>query len=96
MVDQEYAMEHAIITVLVASYRETKCPQTLVNLFTKAKHPERVRIGVIQQNKPEDIDCQTGMCNILADALKGDGEACKYRDQVRMVRMDASEAKGPV
>jgi hypothetical protein len=39
--------------VLVASYRETKCPRTLVNLFTKAKHPERIRIGIIQQNKDE-------------------------------------------
>ena len=89
-------MEHGIITVLVASYRETKCPQTLVNLFTKAKHPERVRIGVIQQNKAEDIDCQTGMCNLLADPANGADTTCKYRDQVRMVRMDASEAKGPV
>ena len=35
------------------------------------------------------------MCNLLADPMVGADE-CKFRDQVRMVRMDASEAKGPV
>eukprot|EP00038_Savillea_parva_P025430 m.47631 g.47631 ORF g.47631 m.47631 type:complete len:559 (-) comp6913_c0_seq1:59-1735(-) len=95
MFDRERAMEHGIITVLVAAYRETKCPKTLVNLFTKAKHPDRIRIGVIQQNKEdEDVDCQRGMCELLGKPANA--EECPYFNQVRMVRMKHTEAKGPV
>ncbi len=29
--------------------------RTLFNLFTKARHPERVRVGVVQQNRDGDM-----------------------------------------
>jgi hypothetical protein len=34
----------------IASYRDPLCPKTLYNLFTKSKHPEKIRVRVIQQN----------------------------------------------
>ena len=72
-----------LLQVLIASLRETRCPDTLVSIFTKvcilvsfllfllltlprfpispsdkAKNPERVFFGVVQQNGPGDVDCQ--------------------------------------
>eukprot|EP00041_Stephanoeca_diplocostata_P030485 m.923599 g.923599 ORF g.923599 m.923599 type:complete len:185 (-) comp23766_c1_seq16:2299-2853(-) len=57
MVDVDDAVQHATITVLVAAFREQKCPKTLADLFTKAKNSDRIRIGVIQQNAESDLDC---------------------------------------
>lgn len=34
----------------IASYRDPLCPKTLYHLFTKSKHPEKIRVRVIQQN----------------------------------------------
>ena len=45
------------IIVLIASFRETRCKDTLFSFFSKAAHPNRVRIGVVQQNEQNDPDC---------------------------------------
>ncbi|NDE17553.1 hypothetical protein EBZ80_21770 [bacterium] len=46
------------IFVSVASYRDKHCPRTITNLFETAEHPERVRVGICQQNKAgADIGC---------------------------------------
>eukprot|EP00041_Stephanoeca_diplocostata_P030484 m.923519 g.923519 ORF g.923519 m.923519 type:complete len:630 (-) comp23766_c1_seq12:504-2393(-) len=102
MVDVDDAVQHATITVLVAAFREQKCPKTLADLFTKAKNSDRIRIGVIQQNAESDLDCLQGMCELLgtpvsaSDLHAGIARDCKYFHQVRMVRMKDTEAKGPV
>ena len=39
-----------LLHVGIASYRDPLCPKTLYNMFTKSKHPEKLRVRVIQQN----------------------------------------------
>ena len=78
------------LTVTIASFRDPLCPQTLFNLFTKAAHPERVTVSVVQQNEPGDPDCLEGYC-----ALAG-GAACPHRGQVRVLNRPAREMHGPV
>jgi hypothetical protein len=47
------------IFVSMASYRDELCLQTMQTLFGKAAHPERLFVGLIQQNC--DTDCKTGV-----------------------------------
>ena len=43
------------IFVSIASYRDENCPKTLYSLFKNAKYPERVFVGICQQNKTSDL-----------------------------------------
>ena len=38
------------IFVSIASFRDPDCKETLKSLFTNAKHPERVYVGICEQN----------------------------------------------
>lgn len=76
----------------ISSYRDKRCPQTLKNYFTKAKYPERIRIGVVQQNAREDVDCVAEYCKLM-DA--SEGPSCPHYDKIRIVRVEAKLAAGP-
>ncbi|MBI3440692.1 MAG: hypothetical protein HY052_02625 [Proteobacteria bacterium] len=46
------------IFVQIASYRDPECPWTIKDLFAKAEHPERVRVGICEQCFPDqDQNC---------------------------------------
>jgi hypothetical protein len=48
------------IFVSIASYRDPECQHTVKDLFEKAAHPERIRVGICWQFDPErDGDCFT-------------------------------------
>jgi len=100
--DNEWAKTEATITVEIAALRETRCPMTLKNLFGKANYSDRIFIGIIQQNAPDDVDCLQGYCDLMGtpvsneQLLAGDAGDCKHFHQVRMHRMSHLEAKGPV
>jgi hypothetical protein len=72
------------IFVSVASYRDAECSRTLETIFGKADHPDRIFVGICEQNKNGEL-----------------GELCigpniqKYSDQIRILKMDHKEAKGP-
>lgn len=74
------------IFVSVVSYRDDKCPLTLMELFSKAARPDLINVGLVQQNERGDVDCFTEYCRQA-------GVRCR-RDNVRMIRMTASEARG--
>ena len=64
-------------------------------MFLRAKHPDRIRVVVIQQNLPEDVDCLEKYCedariaqNLPADAL------LPRRGQISIKRFSSEEAKG--
>jgi hypothetical protein len=42
------------IFVGIASYRDAECHPTVLDLFAKAAHPERINVGVVMQSMPED------------------------------------------
>jgi glycosyltransferase involved in cell wall biosynthesis len=48
------AISNERIFVQMPSYRDTECQWTIKDLFEKAKHPERVFVGVCRQFVPEE------------------------------------------
>ena len=48
----------------IASFRDSRCGQTLFNLFHKAKFPDRISVGVVQQNDEGDSGCLEDFCGI--------------------------------
>ena len=71
------------IFVSVAAYRDSDCSDTIRDIFTKAEHPERVIVGICEQNTEDSTeDC-------LPPSLK------QYKKQVRRITIPNTEAKGP-
>ena len=82
------------IFVAIASYRDFQCKQTIESILSRATHPQRVRVAVVDQldydsdepcSKPE-VPCSQNPEQIL----------CKYSSQIDFLEMDASFAVGPV
>ena len=69
------------IFVSIASYRDIYCLKTLNSLYSNAKHPENIYVGLCIQNKEDDEDC------FLKDE--------KYAKNIRTIRLKDYEAKGP-
>jgi len=70
------------IFVSVASYRDSACLATVQELFGKARHPERIYVGVCEQNSPSAEE----VC------LRPDFE---HHARVRRVSLPHGEALGP-
>ena len=81
-----YDIEDTIF-IGIASYRDPMCADTVKRAIRRAKHPERLRFGVVEQNDPE-IDESCDPCVL-------DSEFCKYNDAIRFHRVHASFARGP-
>lgn len=77
-------LKRGTIFVSVASYRDPECPKTIADCFDKATYPRRIFVGCCQQNEPEDVDCMDSPT------------AQKFQSNIRVMRVDADEAKGPV
>ena len=82
------------IHLLVASFRDVLCGRTLHNAFKHAKNPKRLFFRVIQQTEAgsgldDDIGCWDYYC------AKYNPDCAEYKDQVRIVPVDAKESKGP-
>eukprot|EP00551_Chaetoceros_affinis_P007649 CAMPEP_0203666784 /NCGR_PEP_ID=MMETSP0090-20130426/3769_1 /ASSEMBLY_ACC=CAM_ASM_001088 /TAXON_ID=426623 /ORGANISM="Chaetoceros affinis, Strain CCMP159" /LENGTH=579 /DNA_ID=CAMNT_0050530775 /DNA_START=25 /DNA_END=1761 /DNA_ORIENTATION=- len=82
------------IFVAIASYRDFQCRQTIESILSRATHPQRIRIAVVDQldygsdtpcSKPE-VPCDQNPDQIL----------CAYSSQIDFFEMDASYAVGPV
>ncbi len=73
-------MTHPRIFVQIASYRDSECQWTIKDLFERARHPERVFVGVCWQFvADEDADCFV---------------VSTRPEQVRTVEFDAAESEG--
>lgn len=92
-VDDAWRLNTSTVTVLIAALRETRCGKTLQSLFGKANYPERVFVGIVQQNAAGDVDCLDEYCELV----KASGDTnCRFRKHVRMKRLMDTEAAGPV
>ncbi|MFO0389798.1 MAG: GlcNAc-transferase family protein [Alphaproteobacteria bacterium] len=68
------------IYVQIASYRDRECQWTIKDLFEKAKHPDRIQVGVCWQYDPvKDEDCF---------------KVSTRPDQVKMLPYDWREGEG--
>lgn len=75
------------IFVSIPSYRDIECQKTVADCFEKANHPERIFVGVFQQNDP--IEDKTFDCMNSATAKK-------HQENIRVLRVSADQAAGPV
>ena len=72
-------MKKDTIFVSIASYRDKLCNNTIINLYNNAKFPENIYLGIVQQNKEDDLDC---LHNI-------------YNPRIKIIRLSYLDAKGP-
>ena len=82
------------IYVAIASYRDYQCRDTVTSIFSRAKFPERVRVGVTDQI----VEGEDGPCDAPYRPCKEDPEQmlCKYKSQLDVYQVDAPLATGPV
>ncbi len=97
---ESYKENDTTLFIGISAFRDPRCPKTLYNLFTKAKYPDRVTIGVVQQWKSsEDDDCLEGYCSMVEemnpDMWEAAGGVCPHYHQVKMLRLDYRESLGP-
>eukprot|EP00930_Biecheleria_cincta_P084016 TRINITY_DN73514_c0_g1_i1.p1 TRINITY_DN73514_c0_g1~~TRINITY_DN73514_c0_g1_i1.p1 ORF type:complete len:847 (+),score=143.12 TRINITY_DN73514_c0_g1_i1:74-2614(+) len=82
---QRAALDKPLPTIFVSipSYRDPECQYTVLDLFRKSCHPERIFVGICWQvDRTEDKSC------FLLDLTEFD-------QQVRIVDRHYSEARGP-
>ncbi len=73
------------IFISIASYRDNLCPITIEEIYKHADHPERIFIGLYQQNSSMEKDC----VNTLPPSI------LKYKDNIRVIRVKHTKALGP-
>lgn len=71
------------IFVSIASYRDNACNLTLKNLYDTAKKPERVFVGICEQNNSDNYE---ESCGIVEE----------YKNNIRKIKLDYKQAKGPM
>ncbi|CAK4083507.1 unnamed protein product [Aphanomyces euteiches] len=77
----------------ISSFRDgARCGFTLFTAFSRATHPNRVRIGLVDQTQGDDALCIDEYCK-LAEA--SEWKECKYKDNVRIDKRNSAESKGP-
>jgi hypothetical protein len=77
------------IFVSVASYRDPRCWDTIRDLYTKAKYPDRVFVGIVEQNNYEDTNASSQESCIKPSEVR------VPQKQIRKLKMDYKEAAGP-
>lgn len=81
------------IFLMIASYRDFQCRETIASAFSRADHPERLYIGAVDQVVPGDVGCLDLEVPCVA---KDTRPICIYKDHISIYKMDASTATGPV
>ncbi|KAJ1457892.1 GlcNAc-domain-containing protein [Pelagophyceae sp. CCMP2097] len=90
---RDEAADHSgsIIFAAIASYRDDLCATTLHGLFRRAKYPDRIQVGIVQQNAPGDADCVERYCELASNSTG----VCPHLSQISVKKFDSTEAKGP-
>jgi [Skp1-protein]-hydroxyproline N-acetylglucosaminyltransferase len=82
------------IYVAIASYRDYQCRDTVTSIFERASHPDRIRVGVIDQiDDGEDLHCDAPheLCSVNPEQM-----LCKYKNQLDVLQVDPLLSVGPV
>lgn len=81
------------ILLMIASYRDFQCRETIESAFTHADHPERLFVGAVDQL----VDGDTGCLDLeIPCSVNPEQNVCKYMSQISVFKMDARKATGPV
>eukprot|EP00804_Cyclotella_cryptica_P000615 CCRYP_010006-RA/>CCRYP_010006-RA protein AED:0.02 eAED:0.02 QI:379/1/1/1/1/1/2/954/339 len=90
----ECPVNERTIFVAIASYRDFQCRDTVDSIFSRAAHPERVRVGVVDQIVPgEDGSCDVPHLPCSQDPIQS---ICLFKNQLDVFQMEAELAVGPV
>lgn len=83
------------IFVAISSYRDWQCSRTVESIFKRATHPERIRVGIVDQIRNDvDAPCSIpplGSCDEFPEQI-----TCQYRHQIDYLTVDAGLSVGPV
>ena len=81
------------IFVSLTSYRNPHCRNTVQNAFAHAAHPERIRVGIVDQIDPSDVPCDVPImpCSIDPDQI-----LCKFHNQIDVYELQSKLAVGPI
>ncbi len=90
---KDYVNGHETIYLMIASYRDFQCHETINSALMRADHPERVFIGAVDQVVPGDVGCLTTQVPCDQDPQQ---LLCKHRHQITVYTMHAGMATGPV
>lgn len=80
------------IFVSIPSYRDPEAVHTLYSLFHQSDCPYRVFVGLCVQDTKDEPD----MLKQYQQKVKHNNEDKDYSDNIRVLTMDAEDAKGPV
>ena len=82
------------ISVAIASYRDWQCRDTVSSIFGRAKYPERVRVGVVDQI----VEGEDGPCDAPPKPCKEDPDQvlCEHKGRLDVFQVDAQLSIGPV
>jgi Glycosyltransferase (GlcNAc) len=97
------------IFVSLGTYRDPYCPMTLKSLYAQAKHPERLYIGLLQQNcfekkcrtgvlvggKVEDMTTDMNCYTEFCNSPEGIRSNACNTGQIRLFNVNESESLGP-
>jgi [Skp1-protein]-hydroxyproline N-acetylglucosaminyltransferase len=79
--------------VMIASYRDFQCRETVESLFARASYPDRLRVGIVDQLLRGDPHCNAPVESCEANPNQ---VPCARANQIHVVTMDAADAVGPV
>ncbi len=87
-VDKSTPIKYGTIFVSIPSYRDSECRDTVYNMFEKAKNPNMIYAGIVQQNKADkkEEDC----FDKCPDCKKR-----KETGHIKVKNFDFKDAKGP-
>ncbi|KAJ0407060.1 hypothetical protein P43SY_005333 [Pythium insidiosum] len=71
-----------------------RCAKTMLTGFTRAKNPDRLYFGVVDQVNPGDAKCIDEYCKMAA-AQWPDKGPCHYKDHIRIDERLADDSRGP-
>ena len=71
-----------------------RCGKTIFTSLKRAKYPERIFFGIVDQTHPGDERCLDEYCK-MAEAEWPDKGPCRYKDHIRVDIRSASESRGP-
>jgi hypothetical protein len=87
------------IFVMIPSYRDPECAQTVYDLFLKAYCPYRVFVGVCDQINigAAESDCRTRVKHLLSNTKRESGfDLSCFDHNLRVLVLPAHEAQGPM
>jgi hypothetical protein len=86
------------VYISVASYRDPECQPTVEDIFLRAKHPERLRVAIVEQRVEGEDDDIIPFCGKPLEPCSIDPEQamCKYAHLIDVYVVPAILSVGPV